>query len=156
MKIAIESKSKLMFPPANIGFVEMEIDLIQNKPSLNKYELRIIDRCFIYEDKEQPTYNEKGNLILDDDGNAVMQTVQVKKILGENIRKKEYPYTILAQLAQTLNVDFSQGLMTDNINNLFRQGLLLETQMECQQGITTEGKGMYFSTADTWKIQKVK
>lgn len=156
MKIAIESKTKLMFPPASIGYVEMEIDLIQNKPAENKYELRIIDRCFDYESQEVPTYDEANNPILDEDGNAVTETIQAKKTLGENTRKKSYSYEMLAGLASHLQIDFSEGLMTDNINNLFRQGLLLETQMECQQGLTGEGKGMYFSTADTWQIQKPK
>lgn len=44
--IAIQSNKKLQFPPANVGYVKMEIDLIQNKPIEEVYEIRIIDTCF--------------------------------------------------------------------------------------------------------------
>ena len=45
MIIAIKSNKKLQFPPTSIGYVVMEIDLIQNKPKEGIYELRIVDRC---------------------------------------------------------------------------------------------------------------
>lgn len=54
-------------------------------------------------------------------------------------------------IAIQLNVDFSDNTLTlENINELFREGLLLTTQLECQQGISTPGRGMYFSETQDW------
>lgn len=152
MKIAIESKKKLMFPPASVGFVEMEIDLVQNNPSEQVYNLRIVDTCYTFEEVEEPTYNELGEPILDEESNPVMQKVAVKKILGKHTRHKSYTYSELAQLGQSLQIDFNTGTMTENINSIFRQGLLITTQMECQQGLTGDGKGMYFSSEQDWEL----
>lgn len=152
MKVAIKSNKRLMFPPASIGYVEMEIDLIQNKPGEGLYNLRIVDTCFDFENKEVLTYDKDGAIINDADGNPIMKTIQQKKILEKNIRQKSYTYEDLSQLGQMLNVDFSEGTMTDNINHIFEQGLLITTQMECRQGLTGEGKGMYFSEVQDWEI----
>ena len=141
--IAIQSNKKLQFPPASVGFVKMEIDLIQNKPSEELYELRIIDTCFDNVKEEIETLNEKGEI--------VKSTVDTVKVFGTNVRIKVYPYAQLKQLATQLNVDFSDNTLTlENINELFREGLLLTTQLECQQGISTPGRGMYFSEAQDW------
>ena len=45
--IAIKSTKKLQFPPASIGYVTMEIDLVQNKPKEEVYELRIVEECIL-------------------------------------------------------------------------------------------------------------
>ena len=141
--IAIQSTKKLQFPPASVGFVKMEIDLIQNKPSEELYELRIVDTCFDNIKEEIKTLNEQGELVKE-----VKDTV---KVFGTNVRFKTYTYAQLKQLATQLNVDFSDNTLTlENINQLFREGLLLITQLECQQGISTPGKGMYFSEAQDW------
>ena len=55
----------------------------------------------------------------------------------------------LDQLSTYLNVDMTVGNLRENINELFRKGLLLITQMECQKG-----EGMYFSEAQDWEIIK--
>ena len=141
--IAIQSNKKLQFPPASVGFIKMEINLIQNKPSEELYELRIIDTCFDNVKEEIETLNEKGEI--------VKSTVDTVKVFGTNVRIKVYPYAQLKQLATQLNVDFSDNTLTlENINELFREGLLLTTQLECQQGISTPGRGMYFSEAQDW------
>ena len=143
--VAIQSNKKLQFPPASVGFVKMEIDLIQNKPSEELYELRIVDTCFDNVKEEVETLNEKEEV--------VKSTIDTVKVLGTNVRLKQYAYTQLKELAIQLNVDFSDNNLTlENINELFREGLLLTTQLECQQGISGEGKGMYFSEIQDWTI----
>ena len=141
--VAIQSNKKLMFPPASVGFIKMEIDLIQNKPSEELYEVRIVDTCFDNVKEKVETLNEKGEIV-----EEIKDTV---KVFGTNVRIKVYPYAQLKQLATQLNVDFSDNTLTlENINELFREGLLLITQLECQQGISTPGRGMYFSEAQDW------
>ena len=61
--VAIQSTKKLQFPPASVGYVKMEIDLIQNKPSEEIYEVRIVDTCFDNVKEEIETLNEKGELV---------------------------------------------------------------------------------------------
>ena len=141
--IAIQSNKKLQFPPASVGFIKMEIDLIQNKPSEELYEVRIVDTCFDNVKEEVETINDKGEL--------VKETKDIVKVFGTNVRFKQYAYAQLRKLATQLNVDFSDNTLTlENINELFREGLLLTTQLECQQGISTPGRGMYFSEAQDW------
>lgn len=106
--IAIKSKKDLMFPPSYRGIVTMKIDLIQNKPEEEVYELRIIDTCMKGED------SQKGN---------------------EVVRFKTMTYDELDQLAAILNVDMSDKTkLRENINELFRQGLFAITQQECLKG----------------------
>jgi hypothetical protein len=141
--IAIQSKVKLQFPPACVGFVKMEIDLIQNKPSEEVYEIRIIDTCFEIINGEQEVL---------ENGEFVKKQVEVEKILGTNTRLKKYAYAELIGIGKMLNIDFSDNSKTiENINELFSKGLLLITQSECQQGISGEGKGMYFSNVQDWE-----
>lgn len=141
--IAIKSEKKLQFPPASVGFIKMEIDLIQNKPSEELYEVRIVDTCFDNVKEKVETLNEKGEIV-----EEIKDTV---KVFGTSVRIKVYPYAQLKQLATQFNVDFSDNTLTlENINELFREGLLLITQSECQQGISTPGRGMYFSEAQDW------
>ena len=141
--IAIQSTKKLQFPPASVGFVKMEIDLIQNKPSEELYELRIVDTCFDNIQEEVETLNELGEVV-----KSIVDTV---KVYGTNIRLKQYTYAQLKELETQLNVDFSDNTPTlENINELFRKGLLITTQLECKQGISGKGEGMYFSAAEDW------
>ena len=141
--IAIKSNKKLQFPPASVGYVTMEIDLIQNKPKEEVYELRILDTCFDNVQEEIDVLNQEGEL--------VKEVRDIVKVFGTNVRFKTYTYAQLKQLATQLNVDFSDNTLTlENINELFREGLLLITQSECQQGISAPGKGMYFSEVQDW------
>lgn len=140
--IAIKSNKNLMFPPNHRGIVIMEIDLIQNKPSEEVYELRIIDKCI---QEVEETYEETDPIT----GQTEEKTRTVIKQLGtEQIRPRKYHYNFLNQLSQELHLnieDFSS--YTEYINELFRQGLLIITKQEC-----LNGKGMYFSEAQDWEI----
>lgn len=103
-KIAIESNVKLQFPPASVGFVEIEMDLIQNKPNEGSYEIRLIDTCFDF--------------------------VNSKKVeLGKNTRFKKYSYAEINALAQAVNVDFTDATKrVEQVNEIFEKGLLAVTQ----------------------------
>ena len=143
--IAIQSNKKLQFPPASIGYVTMEIDLIQNKPKEGVYELRILDTCTDVVIEKTPVLNMQGEI--------EEEEKEVVKVLGTNFRYKSYTYQELTQLGQILNIDASNfPSLIDYINELFKQGLLVTTQQECQEGISGEGKGMYFSEAQDWVI----
>lgn len=135
--IAIQSNVKLQFPPASVGFVRIEIDLIQNKPKEEFYELRILDTCFDF---------------VEEDVNGVL--TEVKKILGTAQRFKKYAYADLTALSTALNVDFSDNTKrVESINQIFKNGILAVTQQECLAGISgVSNKGMYFSEAQNWEI----
>ena len=143
--IAIKSTKKLQFPPASIGYVTMEIDLVQNKPKEEVYELRIVDTCTDVVVEKTPVLNIQGEI--------AEEEKEVVKVLGTNVRSKVYTYQELSQLEQILKLNVSDfPSSTDYINELFRQGLLITTQQECQKGISREGKGMYFSEVQDWII----
>lgn len=127
--IAIQSNVKLQFPQASFGFVRIEIDLIQNKPKEELYELRINDTCFDVINEEEV-------------------------ILSKSQRFKQYSYAELKQLSAILNIDFSDNTkILESINEIFKKGLLLVTQNECLQGISgIPNKGMYFSEAQNWEL----
>ena len=146
--IAIKSEKKLLFPPASVGYVTMEIDLIQNKPKEGVYELRIIDTC-------TDNVLEKISVPNEDGTGLEEKEVEVVKTLGTNVKFKTYTYEELAMLGKILQLkDSDFPSLTDYINELFRQGLLITTQQECQKGISGEGRGMYFSEAQDWEIIK--
>ena len=141
--IAIQSTKKLQFPPTSVGFVKMEIDLIQNKPKEEVYELRIADTCTDVVIEKTPVLNIQGEI--------EEEEKEVVKVLGTNFRYKSYTYQELSQLEQILNLNVSNfPSLIDYINELFKQELLITTQQECQKGISEEGKGMYFSEAQDW------
>ncbi|MDY3433471.1 hypothetical protein PG615_07310, partial [Riemerella anatipestifer] len=120
----------------------MEIDLIQNKPTENKYELRIIDTCT----KE---VEEEVNEVEPITQETITKKIMVIKRLGTPVtRIKVYTYEELEQLSKLLRLNLEDfESYTDYINELFRKGLLIITQKECQ-----EGKGMYFSESQDWEI----
>lgn len=156
--IAIQSNKKLQFPPASIGYVRMEIDLIQNKPIEEVYELRIIDTCFDIVLEKQlkkdyiPKITKEEPIALIEPTKEDYEEVEVIKVLNTHTRFKKYTYNELKQLSIKLNVDFSdKSLALQNINQLFQKGLLIIAQTECQQGISGEGKGMYFSEINDWE-----
>ena len=123
----------------------MEIDLIQNKPKEEVYELRIVDTCTDVVVEKTPILNIQGEI--------EEEEKEVVKVLGTNVRSKIYTYQELSQLGQILKLNVSNfPSLTDYINELFKQGLLITTQQECQKGISGEGKGMYFSEVQDWII----
>lgn len=147
MKIAIRTKTKKQFPPASVGFIEMEIDLIQNNPVEESYGLRIKDSCIdIVEETIQETNEEMEGI--------TERKIQKEVVLQSHYRPiKVYTYNELNWLSKALNLnkdDFENE--SQYINELFRQGLLLTTQKECRDGISGEGLGMYFTRAEEWEI----
>lgn len=142
--IAIKSNKDLMFPPSFRGTVTMKIDIIQNKPEEEIYEMRIIDTC-------TKDVEEDFEVLVDVDGEtqSQIQTQLVTKQLGQQvIRFKTMTYAELDTLSSALNIDMSdKSKLRENINELFRQGLLLITQKEC-----LEGQGNYFSQGQDWEI----
>lgn len=147
--IAIQSNKKLQFPPASVGFVRMEIDLIQNKPKEEVYELRIIDTCFEYgtERRLKLSYVQQENVDPTEDD---YEDVEIEVVLGKNTRFKTYSYDELKQMSQIIPTSNADNEI-DQINGLFKNGLLFITQMECSQNISGEGKGMYFSQTTDWE-----
>lgn len=146
--IAIKSNKKLQFPPSSMGYVTMEIDLIQNKPKEKVYEIRITDTC-------SDNVLEKVYIPKPDSMDFEEKEEEVLKILGKTTRTKTYTYDELSMLGENLQLNvLDYPSLTDYINELFRQGLLITTQQECQKGISCEGRGMYFSEAQDWEIIK--
>ena len=145
--IAIQSNKHLMFPPSFKGTVTMKMDLIQNKPEEQVYEMRIIDTC-------STEVEEETEVSIETDGEiqTQIQTQVVTKELGQQVvRFKTMTYAELDNLASALNIDMSDKTkLRENINELFRQGLLLITQKEC-----LEGHGNYFSQAQDWEIVRL-
>lgn len=159
-KIAIVSTEKLQFPPRFHGYIEMNIDLIQNKPEQGIYELRITDTCFDWIDE---VYQEPVTVPAEREGEEpkityVEKTRRVRNILAQNTRPpKIYTYEELEQLSSFLKLDRKKFKSdVEYINELFRQGLLLTTQQECVEGISGEGLGMHFSRVDVWVIEREK
>lgn len=142
--IAIQSNKDLMFPPSFKGTITMKMDLIQNKPEEQVYEMRIIDTC-------STEVEEETEVSIETDGEiqTQIQTQWITKQLGQQVvRFKTMTYAELDNLASALNIDMSdKSKLRENINELFRQGLLLITQKEC-----SEGHGNYFSQAQDWEI----
>ncbi|MDV4026828.1 hypothetical protein CMT52_21135 [Elizabethkingia anophelis] len=138
--IAIKTKKQINFPPSYKGFVKMEMDLIQNIPSEQQYNLRIIDTCYIEEETQVPVFNE---------GETTMEKKIVQKQLGQSVtRFKVMTYDELDQFAKLLPVDMTDKTkLRENINELFRQGLLFITQQECRNN-----QGQYFTKAEDWEI----
>lgn len=154
-RIIIQSTKKLQFPPRFYGFVSMEIDLIQNKPAENKYEIRIIDSVYEYEEQIIETVENNSEKHQAQQLQTKTETVRLKKILAQETRMRSYTYEELSQLSTLLALDKSQfSTETEYINELFRQGLLITTQKECIEGIAGKGFGMYFSASTDWIIKE--
>lgn len=153
MKIAIKTKERLNFPPSYFGFIETKIDMIQNKPEQEVYELKIIDTCYDFTDEQVikivHSFTETGESHMEE----VEETMRVKKIYNTHVAFKTYSYEKLSQLSSVLNLQRSDyHTETDYINALFLHGLLAETQKECIEGLHGTGKGKFHTTADQWEI----
>ena len=149
MIIAIKSNKKLQFPPTSFGYVVMEIDLIQNKPKEGIYELRIVDRCV--EDILEKVH------IVNEQGESEEKDVLIEKTIASTTRFKTYTYDGVKQLSDVLNLNPNDyESLTDYINDLFSEGLLLITKQECLNNLSGDGTGMYFSKPDDWvKLTKI-
>lgn len=131
--IAIKSNKELYFPSGK-GVVTMSIDMIINRPELGVYEMRIVDTC-----EREVTVGEE----------------TVTQFVGFITRFKTMTYEELDELVVLLDVDMTVGSLRENINELFRQGLLIVTKKECVDGIYGEpGLGQYASQAEDWEIYR--
>lgn len=128
-RIVIQSDIMLPFPPYHRGFVEMEIDLIQNLPNEEKYELRIVDRCFILEPQDDAEISKK------------------KYIGNPQTRFSTISYEDIKNLLSEIQMEINDRLSPELINKVFQKGLLKITQKECEKGIT-----WYNSQANNWII----
>jgi hypothetical protein len=133
MIIAIKTNKEVFFT-GGVGIVQMEIDLDINRPNLENYEMRIVDSCY----KE----------LINDEGHPY------KKKIGSDItRFKTMTYQEITDLISTINIYLSKETLVEDVNELFRQGLLLITQKECIEGISgIPNKGRYYSEAQDWEI----
>jgi hypothetical protein len=131
--IAIKSNKELYFPDGK-GKVTMRIDMIINRPDAQAYEMRLIDTC-----TKEVTEDE---------------VTKVLKIGTPKTRFKTMTYEELDTLVANLNIEnITKETLREDINEIFRQGLLVVTQMECMNGISGEpGKGQYYSEAQDWEI----
>ena len=146
MKIAIRTKTKKQFPPKFLGFIEMEIDLIQNNVADQLYSLRIKDSCI--DVAESTETNEQGEGV----------TKQEEIVLISMYRDlKTYTYEEVDFLSKMLQLDRSKFKSeTEYINELFRKGLLITTQKECVDGLGgAPGLGMFFTEASDWEIVRL-
>lgn len=156
-RIALKSKRPLFFPPAFKDVeIEMDIELIQNNPKTESYTLKIVDRAYKEVEETYFDYVEKESTEELAEGavpefEKVEKTRTVRKQVGKDIVRgldKEYPYEMLNQLAQALNISFDdESVTTKNINDLFRQGFLVITNQECQSG-----EGLYGSEVGDWEF----
>ena len=142
MNIAIKSKRKLPFDLVLRieGFVKVEIDLYQR--TKKGWYLRIIDTC-TYEIEEmqvQPNPENPEEMI-----QVPVKVEQYKSIT----REKEYPAEFLNGLALAVNAKkiLKNETFAEDLDKLFKVGLLALTQKEC-----VEGKGIYFSNAEDWEL----
>lgn len=139
MKIAIRTKKEMFYPPYNKGIIYMEVDLIQNKPLEEIYELRIKDYCIgnVEEDKITYTNNETGEII------QKTSKVTVQKQIGVvNNRQNIQSYEKVKYLVQTLqkqNPAIKEMDLDDAIMEAFRQGLYNTTAQELSDGINWYG-----------------
>lgn len=146
--IAVKSNKDLNFFPIYTGKVTMRIDMIINRPEAEAYEMRIIDTCTKIVQKEVPIMDENGQ------PTAETELKDFVEVQGKPItRFKLMTYDELDVLAEALDIDMTVGNLRENINELFRRGLLFITQKECVDGINGEpGSGMYFTEAQDWEI----
>ncbi|MDY3512947.1 hypothetical protein PG303_06950 [Riemerella anatipestifer] len=141
-KIQLKSTRKLSFPPFHNGYVTMTVDLIQNKPLEEKYELRIIDSCHeeVEEEINVPIYPENFDFKDMSPENQSLVTFEkqkqkVTKMLGNPItRFSVQPYSQIKQLVQLLQskTQIKQMDLDDAIIEAFRQGLYFTTKDEIE------------------------
>lgn len=138
-KIAIKTKKALRFFPSYEGIITVKIESITHRPEQGIYELRLIDMCSKMELKEFPIPTMTGT-------EMVSKEIEVMQGAPHH-RSKTMTYADLDAL--TTNFDFDRENLNERelMDEMFRQGLLLVTQMEC-----AKGEGLYFSQAADWEI----
>lgn len=142
MNIAIKSKRKLPFDIVQRieGFIKVEIDLYQR--TKNGWYLRIVDTC---------TYGEESVEVQPNPENPeemIQVPVMVEKTQSIT-REKVYPAEFLNGLALAVNAKkiLKNETFAEDLDKLFKVGLLALTQKEC-----LDGKGIYLSNAEDWEL----
>ncbi|MDY3522024.1 hypothetical protein D1J36_008000 [Riemerella anatipestifer] len=141
-KIQLRSTKELNFPPFHKGYITIDVDLIQNKPKEEKYELRIVDTCTkeVEEEIQVPIYpdNFDHTDFSEENQNKVTfetRKQKVTKILGTpNVRFSIQTYEQTKQLVQLLQskTQIKQIDLDEAIIEAFRQGLYLITKDEIE------------------------
>ena len=137
--IAIKTKTHLPFQPSFEGFIKMNVVNIINYPGSEMYQMNIEDYCYI--DDERKGWDSEGNEIM----------IPYEKILYKYpVRPVPLSSEKIDMLTSAINVDLSDKTkLRENLDEVFRQGLLLLTQMECNDPVE---KGRYFTKAEDWEI----
>lgn len=150
--IAIKSKKELTFDPVSRqkGYVTVEIESYSRNAQNKTFTLNLIDTVSYMADVKRividpPQLNsETGELITFEPREEIVSEKKTKSVR----RGKSYSDTELLTLAAILG---EEEITTANIllkmDVLFQKGLLLTTQLECQQG-----KGIYFSSENDWEM----
>ena len=144
----IKSTRELVFDPVSRkkGFIEVEIILYSRNPRQKTYNLTIEDRLAIPTTMMEPfhipaKYNEDGSIKEPEQ----WEEQEVEYMERESrTRSRVYKDTELNQLIAGLQVE--EPITIENIDDVFRDGLLFITQMECDQN-----KGTYFSKSEDWE-----
>lgn len=147
--IKIKSVRELTFDPVTrvTGIIEVEVVSYLRNSRNKTYNLTLQDTVFIpaktMEEIYIPAkYNEDGTIKEPER----FEEVEVDYFETESsTRNRIYKDDELTALLQGMEIE--QPISVNNIDDVFRQGLLFITQMECEQG-----KGIYFSDAQDWEI----
>ena len=135
--IAIKSNKELNFNPVTrfSGFITVRVSLYQRDVINSKYILKLEHIC----EKEINTGE------VDEDGKTIMKTLQERNFLLRDFEDSD-----INTLASISNIDLNdKSKLTENLDEIFRIGLLAKTQQDCDNG-----EGLYFSNKEDWAILK--
>lgn len=146
--IKIKSNRELVFDTVSRkkGFIEVEIINYTRNPRQKTYILTIEDRLAIPTKMMEPfhipaKYNEDGSIKEEER----WEEREIEYFEYETRQRyKTYKDEELEQLIQAM--DKEEPISIENIDDVFRDGLLYITQMECDQN-----KGIYFSKSEDWE-----
>lgn len=146
--IKIISNTELTFDPVTRvkGIIEVEIINYTRNIVQGTYNLTLQDSVLIPTKMMEPyhipaKYNEDGS-IKEPERWEEREIVYMER--ESRIRNRVYKDAELNQLIAGLQVE--EPISIENIDDVFRDGLLFITQMECDQG-----KGIYFSKSEDWE-----
>lgn len=146
--IKIQSTRELTFDPVSRveGIIEVEIINYTRNVIQGTYNLTLQDSVLIPTKMMEPfhipaKYNEDGTI----KEAERWEEREVEYMERESRqRNKVFKDSELNQMIAGLQVE--EPITIENIDDVFRDGLLFITQMECDQG-----KGIYFSKSEDWE-----
>lgn len=146
--IKIQSVRELTFDPVTrvTGIIEVEIINYTRNVVQGTYNLTLQDSVLIPTTMMEPfhipaKYNEDGSIKEPERWEEREVTYMERE---SRIRNRVYKDAELNQLIAGLQVE--EPITIENIDDVFRDGLLYITQMECDQN-----KGIYFSKSEDWE-----